>query len=119
MAKPFAFSLFQHLDLIVSQEEIPMGEGNVSSSMKWKEHYSMVAFCVKITFIFYMSQHREKCYCITFENNSASFCFNSTISQISENVYTLKYFAYIAHELNNLFSNETVTYWRVGRRVTV
>ena len=92
MAKPFAFSLFQHLDLIVSHEEIPMGEGNVSSSMKWKEHYSMVAFCVKITFIFYMSQHREKCYCITFENNSASFCFNSTISQISENVYTLQIF---------------------------
>ena len=61
MGKPFAFSLFEDFDLVVTQTANEIEEGNVKFSMKSRGQYCMIAFSVKIT------QHREKCYCcITF-----------------------------------------------------
>ena len=55
MGKLFAFSLFQYLDLVVSQIGNEMKDGNVKFSMKRKGQYSKVAFSVKITQIFIFS----------------------------------------------------------------
>ena len=55
MGKLFAFSLFQYLDLVVSQIGNEMKDGNVKFSMKRKGQYSKVAFSVKITQIFMFS----------------------------------------------------------------
>ena len=49
MGKPFAFSLFEDFDLVVTQTANEIEEGNVKFSMKSKGQYCMIAFCVKIT----------------------------------------------------------------------
>ena len=52
MVKPFAFYLFKHLDLVVSQIGNEMEDGNVSFYMKRKGQYGRIVFCVKITELF-------------------------------------------------------------------
>ena len=49
MVKPFAFYLFKHLDLVVSQIGNEMEDGNVSFYLKRKRQYNRIAFWVKIT----------------------------------------------------------------------
>ena len=49
MGKPFAFSIFQDLNLVVSQ----IGNvRNVRFSVKRKGQYTRIVFCVKITQLF-------------------------------------------------------------------
>ena len=55
MGKTSAFSLFQHLGLVVSQVGNEMEDGNVSLSMKRKGKYSRIIFWVKITQLFIIS----------------------------------------------------------------
>ena len=48
MGKPFAFSLFQDLDLVVSQLGNEMEDGNVRFSIKRKGHYSRIECYAKV-----------------------------------------------------------------------
>ena len=52
---PFAFSLLQDLDLVVSQIGNEMGNGNVRFFMKRKEQSSRIAFDVKKTQLLILS----------------------------------------------------------------
>ena len=51
MNKPFAFSLFYDLDLVVSQTGNEVEHRNVRFSMKRKGKYSRIAFFAKITLL--------------------------------------------------------------------
>ena len=55
MGRPFAFSLFQDLDLVVSQIGNKVEDRNVRFSVKRKGQYSRITFSVKITQIFIFS----------------------------------------------------------------
>ena len=55
MGKPFTFSLFENLDLMVSQIGNEMKYGNIRFSMRGKGQDSRIAFSVKITQIFILS----------------------------------------------------------------
>ena len=55
MGRPFAFSLFQDLDLVVSQIGNKMEDRNVRFSVKRKGQYSRITFSVMITQIFIFS----------------------------------------------------------------
>ena len=55
MGRSFAFSLFQDLDLVVSQIGNKMEDRNVRFSVKRKGQYSRITFSVMITQIFIFS----------------------------------------------------------------
>ena len=55
MGKYFDFSIFQDLDLLISQIGNKMQDGNVRFSMKRKGQYSRTVFCLKTTQLFILS----------------------------------------------------------------
>ena len=56
MGKPFAFSFFCHLDLVISQIGNEMEEENLGFSMKRKSRIvGRIVFCVKMTQLFILS----------------------------------------------------------------
>ena len=83
MGKPFASSLFEDLDVMVSQIGNEMEDKNVKFSLKWKGQYSRIVFFAKITQLFiplYLTTP-SKMLLIPIWNTCALLWFSSTIDE--------------------------------------
>ena len=87
MGKPFASSLFEDLDVMVSQIGNEMEDKNVKFSMKWKGQYSRIVFFAKITQLFiplYLTTP-SKMLLIPIWNTCALLWFSLTIDENTDN----------------------------------
>ena len=94
--KPFAFSLFRDLHLVVSQIGNEMEDVNVRFSIRRKGQYSRIAFCVKITQLFILSYLTTplKMLLYPFLETRPLFIFSSSIDENTDTVHLIEVFLF-------------------------
>ena len=97
IGKPFVFSLFWDLHLVVSQKGNEMEDVNVRFSIRRKGQYSRIVFCVKITQLFilsYLTTLLQKLLLYPFLETRPLFIFSSSIDENTDTVHLIEVFVF-------------------------